>query len=107
MQSKIKSGLAWATRLDLRNIVSSIFTQADLWGLWKERNPVVGLDCGESKPAREKKKRLDDNTRRFLAALPYDLRVCCSGLFCTLRVSGMLGLQEKHLDFENNYLVEV
>jgi integrase len=30
MQSKIKAGMAHATRLDLRNIVSSIFTKAEL-----------------------------------------------------------------------------
>jgi integrase len=106
MQSKVKCGLAHATRLDLRNILSSIFTQAENWDLWKERNPVQGLDCGEKKAARQKKKLSDDDTRRLLAALPYDLRVmCCTGLFCTLRVSEMLGLQEKHLDFDRNMIL--
>ena len=30
---------------------------------------------------------------------------CCVCLFCTLRVSEVLGLQEKHLDFESNRIV--
>jgi integrase len=54
---------------------------------------------------RKKTKLYDEHTRRFLAALPYELRVmCCTGLFCTLRVSEMLGLQEKHLDFEGDVI---
>lgn len=106
MQSKVHSGMAHATRLDLRNILSGVFTKAENWGLWRERNPVVGLDCGEAKAAREKKKLSDENTRRFLAALPWELRIMCStGLFCTLRVSEMLGLQEKHLDFTRNMIL--
>jgi integrase len=37
--------------------------------------------------------------------LPADVRLmCCVGLFCTLRVSEILGLQEKHLDFERSVI---
>jgi integrase len=44
--------------------------------------------------------------RRFLAELPYDVRIACSvALFCTLRVSELLALQEKHIDFENNQIL--
>lgn len=54
----------------------------------------------------EKRKLDDDQTRRFLAALPYDLRLmCCTCLFCTLRVTEALGLQEKHLDFNRNVIL--
>jgi hypothetical protein len=28
--------------------------------------------------------------------------MCCTGLFCTLRVPETLGLREKHLDFVRN-----
>ncbi len=67
---------------------------------------MEGLDFGEKKAARQKKKLSDDDTRRLLAALPYDLRVMsCTGLLCTLRVSEMLGLQEKHLDFPRNMIL--
>lgn len=100
-----KQGLALATRLDLRNIISSIFTQAQNWGMWRDRNPAMGIYCGKGGAVREKRKLTDDQTRRFLAALPWDLRVmCCTGLFCTLRVSEMLGLEERHLDFENGLI---
>lgn len=92
--------LSWATKTDIRNILSSIFTKAIEWGRWKDRNPVEHVHAGRKRAAREKRKLTDDQTRRLLSALPPDLRVaCCVCLFCTLRVSEVLGLQEKHLDF--------
>lgn len=101
MQSKARDGMSWATRSDLRNILSSVFTQAIAWGFWKERNPVQDVSAGKKRAVREKRKLTDDGTRRLLAYLPADVRMmCCTGLFCTLRVSEMLGLQEKHFDFD-------
>jgi integrase len=92
--------LSWATCTDLRNILSSIYAKAIEWGRWKDRNPIEFVHAGRKRAAREQRKLTDDQTRRLLAALPPDVRLmCCTGLFCTLRVSEMLGLQEKHLDF--------
>jgi integrase len=99
--------LSWATRTDIRNILSSIFTKAIEWGRWKDKNPITPVHAGRKRAVREKRKLTDEQTRRLLAALPYALRVaCCVCLFCTLRVSEVLGLQEKHLDFEKG-LIEV
>jgi integrase len=96
-----KPGLSWATRTDIRNILSSVFTKAIEWGRWKDQNPIEYVHCGRKRALREKHKLTEEQTRRLLAALPYDLRIaCCVSLFCTLRVSEVLGLQEKHLDFE-------
>jgi integrase len=96
-----KPGLSWATRTDIRNILSSVFTKAIEWGRWKDQNPIEHVQCGRRRAVREKHKLTEEQTRRLLAALPYDLRIaCCVSLFCTLRVSEVLGLQEKHLDFE-------
>lgn len=98
--------LSWATKTDLRNIMSSVFTKAIEWGRWKDKNPIEYVHAGRKTPAREKRKLTDDQTRRLLAALPYDMRIaCCVCLFCTLRVSEMLGLQEKQLDFERGLIM--
>jgi integrase len=101
-----KAGLSWATCTDLRNILSSIFTQAIEWKRWKDQNPIEHVHCGRKSAVREQRKLTDDQTRRLLAALPPDVRLAaCVGLFCTLRISEILGLQEKHLDFSNGLIL--
>ena len=100
-------GLSWATRTDIRNILSSVYTKAIEWGRWKDANPIEHVHVGRKRAAREKRKLTEDQTRRLLVALPHDLRVCCCvSLFCTLRISEVLGLQEKHLNFTAN-MIEV
>jgi integrase len=100
-----KDGLSWATKTDIRNILSSIFTKAIEWGRWKDQNPIEHVHAGRKRAAREQRKLTDDQTRRLLAALPGDVRLAvCVGLFCTLRISEILGLQEKHLDFERGLI---
>jgi integrase len=101
LQKKEDDGLSWATRTDLRNILSSIFTKAADWGHWSEPNPIERVNVGRRRAVREKRKLTDDQTRRLLAALPFEVRImCCTALFCTLRISEILGIQEKHLNFE-------
>jgi integrase len=96
-------GLSWATRTDIRNILSSVFTKAIEWGRWKDQNPIEHVHAGRKHAVREKRKLTEDQTRRLLAALPYELRMaCCVSLFCTPRISEVLGLQEKHLNFAEN-----
>lgn len=106
LQIKEKVPMGYHTRQDLRNIVSSIFTQAADWGYWKDRNPADRAKLGAKNGIREKRKLTDDQTRRLLAALPWKVRLmCCTGLFCTLRISEILGLREKHLDFERGLIL--
>ncbi len=93
--------LSWSTRMDIRNIFSSVFTCARDWKMYQDENPIAAVYVGRKRLLREKRKLTDDQTRRLLAAVPGDVRLMCSvALFCTLRVSEILGLQEKHLDFE-------
>lgn len=100
LAEKDRAGTSWATRMDLRNILSSIFTKAADWGHWQERNPIERVSVGRRRAVREKRKLTDEQTRRLLAAVPFDVRMmCCTALFCTLRISEILGLQEKHLNF--------
>ena len=81
------------------------FTKAIEWGRWKDRNPMERVHVGRKRAAREQRKLTDDQTRRLLSALPYNVRLAaCVCLFCTLRVSEVLGLQEKHLDFANRLI---
>ena len=101
-----EDGLSWSTRTDIRNILSSVFTKAIEWGMWKDKNPIERVHVGRKRAAREKRKLTDEQTRQLLAAQPYDVRVACSVcLFCTLRVSEVFGLQEKHLDFGSNTIL--
>lgn len=98
--------LSWSTKTDIRNILSSVFTKAIEWGRWKDKNPIEPVHAGRKRAAREKRKLTEDQTRRLLAMLRYELRVaCCICLFCTLRVSEVLGLQEKHLDFAGGLIL--
>ena len=107
LDAKRKAGLSHNTCLDIRNVLSSIFTVAKELKLWNDDNPIAGMRFTGGQPAREQRKLTDDQTRRLLAALPQDVRTMVSvSLFCTLRVSELLGLQEKHLDFESG-LIEV
>lgn len=92
---------SWSTRTDIRNILSSIFTCAKHWKLFDDENPIAGVYVGRKRLIREKKKLSDDQMRKLLAALPGDVRLMVMvALFCTLRISEVLGLQEKHIDFE-------
>ena len=105
LQEKERAGMSWAARADIRNILSGVFTKAADWGHWQDRNPIEAVSPGRKRAVREKRKLTDEQTRRLLAALPCDVRLmCCTGLFCTLRVSEMLGLLEKNLNFDTNQI---
>jgi integrase len=97
---KIKAGMAWHTRNDIRNLMSGIYTQARKWGLWKGENPIEFVNAGKKETARPPRKLTLDETRRLLDALPSDVRVLCEvALYCTLRISEILGLTWRHIDF--------
>ncbi len=100
MATKINSGMAWASRVSLRNLLSGMFTHAIRWG-YCEKNPVIGVSVGKRMAVREKRKLSDEDTVRLLNALPVDVRLICElALFCTLRISEVMGLQWKDIDFE-------
>jgi integrase len=100
-QARTLPGLSWAARTDLRNILSGIFTKAEDWGFWNDRNPVERVTVGRQVFAREKRKLTEDQQARILSGLPEDVCLIIeTALFCLLRISEVLGLQEKHLDFE-------
>lgn len=98
-------GLSWAARMDLRNLLSGMFTQAHRWGMWNERNPAEDAIVGRKRAVRERHNINDQSIRELFAALPEDVRsILEMGLFYTLSVSEILGLQERHLDFSANLI---
>jgi integrase len=106
LDEKERAGFSWSTRTDLRNLLSNVFHRAIEWGLYKEANPVQFVHAGRKALVQDKRKLKDEDTRRLLASLPYDLRVmCCTCLYSALRVTEALGLQEKHLDFERGVIL--
>jgi len=100
LTKKAHQGLSWASRADLRNLVHGIFTQAEKWGYWEGKNPAKNVDVGRRRPVREKRKISDEQWRQLLAELPDDVKmICMVQLFCTLRISEVMGLQWRHIDF--------
>ncbi len=101
----IKPGLSWNTRTDLRNLMSGIFTKAAEWGLWQGENPVTRVSVGRKKTARPHRKLTTEETRGLLEVLPADVRrICEVALYCTLRISEVLGLQWQHIDFQHGLI---
>lgn len=91
--------LSWSTRSDLVNLIRLIWEKADEWRVWQDRNPARHLDPGRKRMARERRLLTIDQTRQLLAALHPDVRLCCElALYGTLRISEVLGVQERHID---------
>lgn len=104
MASLIEDGIAYNTRIDLRNALSGIFTKARKWGLWKELNPAIDATVGKKRDKYQKRKLELRDLQRLLAALPNSLAMVCKLCLVTLRLSEVLGLQEKHLDFATDII---
>ena len=106
LKAKEDAGLSWSTRSDLRNLMRCIFREAIGWGLWYGENPAKNAKPGRKKMLRKKFKLSTADTRRLLLELREDVRlIVMVNLFCTLRISEVLGLQWKHIDFENGQIV--
>ena len=106
LTAKNDAGLSWSTRSDLRNLMSCIFRQAKKWGMWKQENPAQRATVGRKRMVREKRKLAIEDTRKLLLALPDDVRlIIMTALFCTLRISEVLGLQWKHIDLAKGKII--
>lgn len=100
-----KPGLSWNTRTDLRNLMSGVFTKAAEWKLWTGDNPLVDVHVGKKRTVRQYRKLTTEETRLLLDLLPADVRIICEvALYCTLRISEVLGLQWQHIDFQRGLL---
>ena len=99
-------GLSWATRSSLRNLVSAIFTRAEIWGVYAGKNPATRASAGRKGAKYEKRKLTVEQTVSLLKAVPKDVRIICMvALFCGLRISEVLGLCWRHIDFGRGMLL--
>lgn len=100
-----KRKLSWATRTDLRNLVSCIFSKAIDWGYWQERNPAQRVSAGKRREARPRKLLGLEDTARLVAELPEFLQLIVAFLRTTgCRISEALGLQWKHVDLAHGWV---
>jgi integrase len=101
LAQKARDGMAWSGRMSLRNLMAGIFTQARKWGWWQEQNPALDVTVGKQRAVRVPVKLTTEQTRALLASLPEDVRMICEvALYCTCRISEVLGLQWQDIDFQ-------
>jgi integrase len=106
LNEKAAGGLAWWSRKGLRNILSSIFTQADVWRLWEGRNPCERVNIGRQTEVWTKRIPKAEDLTRFLNVLPDTAIISADGaryivltaVAAGLRVSEILGLQLRDID---------
>ncbi len=103
-----EEGLSWWTRSDLKNILSSIFTQATDWRYWHDVNPTSRTKLGRKRWKRERRILTDDEFRRLLAALPALIQLMIMTAVSTgMRVSEVLGLKWRRVDLHRGCVVVV
>lgn len=93
--------LGWWSRIDLKGILSAIFTAAKDWKLYEGDNPTAKVRIGRKKLVREKRLLSIVDLRRLLAALPERPKFIVLITFgLGLRISEVLGLRWSDIDFE-------
>ena len=97
--------LSWWSRIDLRGILSAIFSAAKDWRMWDGENPTRGIRIGRKRLVREKRLLTAAELRTLIGALedrPKFIVLIIFGL--GLRISEVLGLRWKDIDFEEKSL---
>jgi integrase len=100
LESKV--ALGWWSRVDLRGILSAIFTAAEKWKLYEGKNPAKGASLGiKKRPVREKRLLTADQLLTVLVSLDEWCRFLVLMLFgIGLNISEALGLQWWDFDLE-------
>lgn len=101
LNAKKEAGLGWWTRIDLKGVLSAIFTAARAWKLWDGANPTEGVRIGRKRLVREKRLLTVDELRLLLGSLadrPKFIVLIIFGL--GLRISETLGLRWSDIDFQ-------
>lgn len=102
LRSKEQEGLGWWSRIDLKGIMSAIFTAAKGWKQWEGDNPTEGIRIGRKRLVREKRLLTIDEFRRLLGALPERPKFIVTIMFgLGLRISEVLGLKWSDVDFQS------
>lgn len=93
--------LGWWSRIDLKGILSAIFTTAHDWKLFDGDNPTKGVRIGKKRLVREKRLLTVDELKMLLAALPERPKFIVTIIFgLGLRISEVLGLRWSDIDFD-------
>lgn len=99
LNGKAKDGLAWWTRSDLKNLMSGIFTKADDWGYFSDRNPVKKVSTGRKRAKRQRRILSDEQIAQLLKGLPEQVRLMVMTAISTgMRVSEIIGLRWRCVD---------
>jgi integrase len=92
---------SWYMMVDLRNIMSAIFTKAQEWEILPDTlaNPMRRVKVGRRWVVRPEQILSEDDTMRVLARLSDpNLLICETCLSTGARISEVLGLTMKHID---------
>jgi integrase len=92
---------SWYMMVDLRNIMSAIFTKAQEWEILPDTlaNPMRRVKLGRKWVVRPEQILSEDETMRVLARLSDpNLLICETCLSTGARISEVLGLTVKHID---------
>jgi integrase len=93
------------TRNDLRNVLSSIFTQAERWGYWKQKNPVEDTILPREKAKREKRLLTTEQIAILLREVPPDLALMIRLAASTgMRISEVIGLRWRNVNLSTGWL---
>lgn len=102
--ASLQGKLSWWSRNGLRGVMSAIFSAATDWGLWDGDNPTRRIRLGRKIEARELSNKEPLTVEQFqsiLAVVEEPVRFMVLILALTgLRVSEVLGLRWKHINFD-------
>lgn len=103
--TKQNEGLSWWTRNGLRGTLSAIFSAAKGWKLWNGDLPTLGVKIGKQRLVREKRLITSEQFRAIMAGVSEDTRfMILIAALGGLRISEVLGLQWRDVDFEKGEL---
>jgi len=98
-------GLSWWTRSDLKNILSSIFTQATDWRYWHDVNPTSRTKLGRKHWKRERRILTDEEFRGLFSSLPALIQLMIMTAVSTgMRISEVLGLKWRAVDLVRGFV---
>ena len=98
---------SWYMMVDLRNVMSTIFTKAQEWEVLPDTlaNPMRRVKIGRRWTVRPEQILSEQNTIQVLARLADPHRLICETCLSTgARISEVLGLTLKHLDLQKGTL---
>lgn len=103
--TKAGENLSWWTRNALRGTLSAIFTAAKEWKLWSGEIPTLGVRIGKKRVVRETRLVTSEQFRSIMVGVSeqtsFMILIAALG---GLRISEVLGLQWRDIDFERGEL---